>query len=227
LNVEKCRIQTNDSLDGGAYCKSSKKDMSNRRTITLAATGKVFEQPIGRFPSNLIHDGSAEVLALFPETTSVELNPDHKQTTGWFSKDREGAILRNYGGDSGSAARFFYCAKASKTERGKGNIHTTVKPVQLMNYLVTLITPPDGIVLDPFTGSGSTLVAAKAKGFKYIGVEREPEYHTIAEKRVQETDVEKDCLEELNSLSSLEETASEIPASPVVDVLDLLSGLDE
>ena len=80
-------------------------------------------------------------------------------------------------------SRFFYVAKASKRERGEGNNHPTVKPIKLMQYLITLVTPPGGIVLDPFAGSGSTGVACKSLGFEFIGIELNKEYVEIAEKR--------------------------------------------
>jgi DNA modification methylase len=82
------------------------------------------------------------------------------------------------------ASRFFYVAKASKRERGKDNIHPTVKPIKLMQYLIRLITPPGGIVLDPFMGSGSTGIAAKSLDFDFIGIELDPEYIKIANKRI-------------------------------------------
>jgi site-specific DNA-methyltransferase (adenine-specific) len=87
-------------------------------------------------------------------------------------------------GDSGSAARFFYTAKASKSERGEGNNHPTVKPVALMRWLVRMVTPPGGTVLDPFMGSGTTGVAAVQEGFRFVGIELEPEYVAIAERRI-------------------------------------------
>jgi site-specific DNA-methyltransferase (adenine-specific) len=88
-----------------------------------------------------------------------------------------------------------------------------------MEYLVKLITPVGGVVLDPFMGSGSTLVAAKAKEFQYVGIERELTYHAIAEKRVAETDIEKDYFD---LMESLEEESSEN-----TDCLDMMDGLDE
>jgi len=104
----------------------------------------------GRFPANLIHDGSDEVVECFPN----------------------------------DAARFFYCAKASKAERNDGNHHPTVKPLALMRYLVRLVTPPNGTVLDPFLGSGTTAIAAVLEGRDWIGIEREAEYCDIAEARI-------------------------------------------
>jgi site-specific DNA-methyltransferase (adenine-specific) len=84
----------------------------------------------------------------------------------------------------GTSARFFYCAKASKADRGE-NHHPTVKPTDLMRYLCRLVTPPNGIVLDPFMGSGSTGKAAMMEGFAFVGIEREAEYIDIAKARIQ------------------------------------------
>ena len=81
-------------------------------------------------------------------------------------------------------ARYFYCPKVSKCERGEDNTHPTVKPQELMKYLCRLVTPKNGTVLDPFMGSGSTGMAAKDEGFEFIGIEREKEYFEIAEKRI-------------------------------------------
>src|SRR5690606_37163254 len=100
-------------------------------------------------------------------------------TTGFL---RGITTTQNQHGDSGGASRFFYCAKASKKERGEGNNHPTVKPVKLMEYLITLITPPNGIVLDPFFGSGTTGVAAVTLGLHYIGFELDKTYCDIATK---------------------------------------------
>jgi DNA modification methylase len=93
----------------------------------------------------------------------------------------------------GDKARFYYCPKAKTKEREAGleapegqraNTHPTIKPLELMRYLTRLITPPQGIVLDPFTGSGSTGAAAMLEGFDFVGVEREPEYVEIARQRL-------------------------------------------
>ncbi len=90
--------------------------------------------------------------------------------------------------DSGGASRFFYVAKASKRDRNEGlelaNNHPTVKPTALMEYLVKLVTPPNGTVLDPFTGSGSTGKAAILQGFNFIGIEMTQEYVPIIEGRL-------------------------------------------
>jgi hypothetical protein len=141
----------------------------------------------GRWPANFIHDGSEEVLQLFPVTKSGSILPHHQQTSDSTKHSYEGGYAVKSmisHGDSGSAARFFYCAKASKADRGE-NHHPTVKPTDLMRYLCRLVTPPSGIVLDPFMGSGSTGKAAMMEGFAFVGIEREAEYIDIAKARIQ------------------------------------------
>ena len=84
-------------------------------------------------------------------------------------------------------SRFFYTAKASPSERSAGikrNIHPTVKPIEIMRYLCRLITPPNGLILEPFLGSGTTAIAAEKEGFNIIGIEREKEYYDIAQARI-------------------------------------------
>lgn len=126
----------------------------------------------------------------------------NERLTGWNRDEYDGTYTPNEAGrfpanvildeEAGrmldeqqeGASRFFYCAKASKKERGEGNNHPTVKPVKLMEYLVKLITPPDGIVLDPFLGSGTTLLVAEQLGRKSVGIELNPEYVKLAEERL-------------------------------------------
>lgn len=145
---------------------------------------------IGRWPANLIHDGSDEVMRLFPET-GPSPKPYVRKKVADGGIYREGAGRKPEGyvttspADAGSAARFFYCAKASKKDRGEDNKHPTVKPTDLMRYLVRLVTPPGGTVLDPFMGSGSTGKAAALEGFSFIGIEREAEYMEIARSRIE------------------------------------------
>ena len=146
------------------------------------------EAPAGRWPANLIHDGSDEVVGLFPQTTSGSFREGTIQQSRIHNvaKGVEAERVRNArASDSGSAARFFYCPKASKRERGEGNTHPTVKPTDLMRYLCRLVTPPGGVVLDPFMGSGSTGKAAVLEGFRFIGIEREAEYLEIARGRIE------------------------------------------
>jgi transposase-like protein len=88
--------------------------------------------------------------------------------------------------DVGGASRFFYCAKASKSDRGIGNTHPTVKPIKLMEYLIKLVTPPNGICVDPFSGSGTTAVSSMNVGVQYIGFELDENYYNIAQKRIED-----------------------------------------
>ncbi len=182
INIDDCRVETDDTYsypNGPGGCKSGNFHYQSRADTPAQSN------PLGRWPANFIHDGSDEVLELFPETTpskqsergKVEI---FKKENSWIGE----STVRGHN-DSESAARFFYCAKASRKERGEGNNHPTVKPLALMQYLVRLVTPPNGIVLDPFTGSGSTLIAAMREGFKYIGIELNEEYIEIVEKRLQ------------------------------------------
>lgn len=140
----------------------------------------------GRWPANLIHDGE-DVISYFPQAkgqqgkvTGTEPSNKTLNTYGEFSS-RSPSNPRK---DTGSAARFFYAAKVSKKDRDEDNTHPTVKPTDLMRYLCRLVTQPNGTILDPFMGSGSTGKAAMLEGFKFIGYEMEPEYLQIAESRI-------------------------------------------
>lgn len=145
----------------------------------------------GRFPANLIHDGSDEVLAHFPDSAGSGGSVPNVKITGYGDKNVGTGQSEYFGGErtkvdagTGSAARFFYCAKAAKKDRGADNNHPTVKPTELMRYLCRLVTPPGGTVLDPFMGSGSTGKAAMLEGFRFIGCEMSPEYLSIANTRI-------------------------------------------
>lgn len=138
--------------------------------------------PQGRWPANVIFDEEAGAMLdrQSGKLTSGRLLTHHKRggksKLGTFNiRDRTGESC-DFGGDSGGASRFFYCAKASRSERGVGNSHPTVKPIALMKYLVKLITPPNGTVLDPFAGSGSTLLACDDLKYSGIGIEKERDY---------------------------------------------------
>jgi len=149
------------------------------------------DTPGGRWPSNVMHDGSEQVQEIFPTTTSTEVSRQRTHKGIWSdNKDDDGDFMPAYG-DHGNASRYFYCAKTSKDERKSGlggeikaNTHPTVKPVELMRYLVRLVTPKGGLVLDPFMGSGSTGMAAREEDFQFVGIERELEYYEIAKARI-------------------------------------------
>jgi len=146
----------------------------------------------GRFPANLIHDNSEEVRECFPEQKSSgnRVNVQYKNPNNPVVNF--GGGIKNDFNDSGNASRFFksilYYPKASKSERtAQGTItngHPTIKPIALMEYLIKMVTPKGGTVLDPFAGSGSTLVAAKQNGYQYIGIEMTEEYIPIIEARL-------------------------------------------
>ena len=198
INVDGCRIETQQSrpliISKNGDSKACFGQGLNNSWQDPAGT------ILGRFPANVIHDGSDEVTALFPETQSRSSNTPQPIMTskgikgGAFGNDAarkpEGhpthpEYLRGGFDDSGSAARFFYCAKASRDERGPGNNHPTVKPLALIQYLVKLVTPPGGIVLDPFCGSGTLGIAAGKLGMKWQGIELNPKYIEIAERRIE------------------------------------------
>jgi DNA modification methylase len=139
----------------------------------------------GRFPANLAHDGSEGVLAGFPETKSGSIAPHHTRTTS-KTKNAYGAraaLQEETFGDAGSAARFFYTAKADDLDRAFSE-HPTVKPVSLMRWLVRMVTPPGGRVLDPFSGSGTTGHAALLEGFCATMIEREAQYQADIARRM-------------------------------------------
>ncbi len=185
INVDGCRIR--DGSETGGSRPDYKANYGNA-VYGKGMGGGQHENVSGRWPANLIHDGSEEVVELFPQTGV---------SRGGRIGNKDGGIAVPGGrfekgdpgfGDSGSAARFFYCAKASKRERGTDNKHPTVKPVALMRYLCRLVTPPGGVILDPFMGSGSTGLAARAEGFRFIGIENDAESFDTAEARLYNND---------------------------------------
>lgn len=214
LNIDGCRVETDENLNGGAYAKTSVKGSGS--SYTLGVTDRVYSQPPGRWPANIVHDGSDEVVGLFPERDGATSN-SRSGVSGIAAAGLGARPVTPGRGDSGSAARFFYCAKASRKDRDEGlehmpkraggmvsntsgqhitrrdegykpepraNTHPTVKPTALMQWLCRLVTPPGGVILDPFMGSGSTGKAALLEGFKFIGIEKEDEYMPIAEARI-------------------------------------------
>lgn len=237
LNIDGCRVATDGEViragmsdpgkrgqGAGEYCVSTrdkeKFNQAQRESLERA-------NAMGRWPANLIHDGSDEVLAAFPQAPGQQAAvsstaPSAKTSNVYGAMKREPMVENTWDGDPGrpaprseadkSAARFFYCAKASRADRNdgltssnqpavamhatmgdreradwkarNGNHHPTVKPTDLMAYLCRLVTPPGGVVLDPFMGSGSTGKAAMREGFRFIGIEREAEYAAIARARI-------------------------------------------
>lgn len=142
----------------------------------------------GRFPANIILD--EEAAAMLDGQSGISQSKKSMRGVGLSNSGVYGKGDLNFDtkrghNDFGGASRFFYCAKASKKERGEGNNHPTVKPIKLIEYLVKLITPPDGISLDPFMGSGTHALVCKKLNRNYIGFEISKEYCDIAEKRIE------------------------------------------
>ena len=221
LNIDACRVgdevlpaheSGHNALMGGLYGKSE-------------TGGVITPERIGRYPANLIHDGSDEVLAHFPDSAgsggsvpNVKISGYGDGAVGTGSAEYLGGERTKVDCGTGSAARFFYCAKSSKRDRNEGldhfpavqtnfaagtglskngdgspqnqdptakNPHPTVKPTELMRYLCRLVTPPGGLIVDPFAGSGSTGKAAILEGFQFIGFELDPQYTAIANARLE------------------------------------------
>lgn len=205
INIDGCRVDGRERTDYGL--KNSKR--SRGVAYGMPTESANFDGSKGRWPANFIHDGSDEVLAGFPQSSVTGKRTDRSKSatvgrTVWGVDNHKSTEYT----DSGSTARFYYCAKTSRRDRHegvgdpgpqlkhgstlreventhtKGNNHPTVKPTDLMRYLCRLVTPPRGVILDPFMGSGSTGKAAMIEGFGFIGIELEPEYFSIAEQRI-------------------------------------------
>ena len=221
INIDGCRVDfVSDEDRQESTAKNQHQDFGTEPMTNNTVYGDYSMMkptnynPPGRFPANFIHDGSDEVLELFPDSKGGAYPAKRGQavnTSFTGGQETEGGFRAM--GDDGSAARFFYCAKANKKDRNEGldgfaekrpdertvigmgtfeekgvakqaNHHPTVKPTNLMRYLCRLVTPPNGLILDPFTGSGSTGKAAVLEGFGFIGVEQSAEYVEIAKARI-------------------------------------------
>ena len=179
LRIDDCRVG-NEKIKNGRFNRKES-DPKKIKFVDKPTEKKIVQ---GRWPANLIHDGSEEVVNLFPEVQGLvgSKAKGMVQFLGTKKRSQSG----NIGGeiDFGSAARFFYCAKASNSDRGKGNNHPTVKPIDLMRYLIRLVCPVGSVVLDPFMGSGTTGKAALEEGMEFIGIEQSAEYMDISKKRL-------------------------------------------
>lgn len=223
INIDESRVGNGeDKIQGG--CKTKGSAWNKSMVFSQEHKDKIYSQ--GRFPANLIHDGSEEVMACFPETKSGGGDRRSKNSSSVFNPNENRLEPAIFEANQGNASRFFksiiYTSKPSKAERNKGcepvfnlfeqsdgleekkggsyefrqdgsldgqipsnkNFHPTVKPIELMEYLIKMITPKGGIVLDPFMGSGSTGCGAVKNGFDFIGIDLTPEYLEIAEKRI-------------------------------------------
>ncbi len=200
INIDGCRIaytKDNPPIPQIAQNKrnvQSSKTMYDGQSMSKSKTKAVIGgSEIGRFPANVIHDGSDTVVKDFARFGKSVSKKGKRRTAKVDNNTRllnssQVQVNCEYE-DSGTVARFFFCAKASTKERSEGisskkNTHPTVKPTALMQYLVRLVTPKNGICLDPFMGSGTTGVACMKEGFRFIGVELEEEYYDIAIQRI-------------------------------------------
>lgn len=221
LNIDACRVAADDA-QGGTYAIKRLLPGAQVNDTGVWKQDAIYEGEMkpGRWPANFIHDGSEEVVALFPKEAgaSAPVTGREPSSNGFSGPVNFSGMMgrlnsqHSFQGDSGSAARFFYCPKVSSSERNAGcehlpdrewanegipqperakrpfnpskNNHPTVKPIALMRWLCRLITPPGGVVLDPFMGSGSTGVAALQEGLLFLGIDKTPEWHPIAEARL-------------------------------------------
>jgi DNA modification methylase len=183
INVDGCRVEGEGNKtfarDAGA------RDREQYRTGTTV--GAAIATDRGRWPANIIHDGSEEVVGAFPDgcgQTGPEIRSRNTPKTaavyGRFGEPSRDGIPHD---TPGSAARFFYTAKADADDR-IGSKHPTVKPVDLMQWLVRLVTPKGGLVLDPFAGTGTTAEAAFREGMRAVLIEREAEYQDDIRRRM-------------------------------------------
>ncbi len=190
-------LAVSSALPEGQHCSGlSMEPFTNATGSELKTLEESVTQAILNIAPRFWHESGLARLSLTSSPVSVVVQ---KEPTGittitashWKSDGSAAPVtysitpLSLAAGERDSVARFKYCAKASKADRGDGNTHPTVKPTDLMRYLCRLVTPPGGTVLDPFMGSGSTGKAAVLEGFRFIGVEREADYFKIAQQRIQ------------------------------------------
>ncbi len=225
INVDGCRVEGPKGWPDSKQYSNGIAWGDNKEAVYTQDNSENPSKNIGRWPANLIHNGDPEVLELFPESgitkparTGIRGGKSLFGEIGMGSPDKLGTWPADMGG---SAARFFYCAKASKADREDGlahmptatasemtggrkegsaglndpragagrtnggrNTHPTVKPTALMAYLCRLVTPPGGVVLDPFMGSGSTGRGAMLGGFRFIGIEMDPYFTLLSQCRI-------------------------------------------
>lgn len=218
INIDACRIPVDAAADASqlrVMNRGARAGDSNDQAWGYSKGGgdqPPVVRPEGRWPANLAHDGSDEVLDQFPgapgakaDVTGCEPSCAKQGVNTFNPMDRRHFSPAR--GDAGSAARFFFCAKPSSKERHlgmdhpgvrfphgstlrniedaekRGNHHPTLKPIKLMRWLVRLVCPPGGTVLDMYCGSGTTGFAAIEEGFSFIGIERDAKYASIATAR--------------------------------------------
>ncbi len=190
MNIDSCRVKVDPKDNIFAKNPHTKGGFGHAGASVYGKSSgaDAYDPKAGRFPANFIHDGSEEVTSKFPyskDGVAVGRNKKQGEASGnkvYGKRDVDTKDV-SYGGE-GSAARFFYCSKANKNDRDEGNKHPTVKPTDLMRYLVRLVTRKGGVVLDPFMGSGSTGKACVAEGMKFYGMELEKESYITSKLRL-------------------------------------------
>lgn len=233
INIDGSRIQYNGEKPSSFFYEKERKNVGFKLS---SGNKKITSTPDkGRWPANIILDEeSAEML---DEQSGITISKKNKKNDQRYEGNlwkKGNRTHENSYNDSGGASRFFYCAKASASERNKGlegmplkekktmnsfsnncefdptktqnkcdspqkNFHPTVKPIALMKYIIKLLAPPGNpTLLDPFAGSGSTLIAAKELGINAIGIEKEQEYCEIANKRIENTIIDQKQMDLFN-----------------------------
>lgn len=203
LNIDACRVPTTDKLSGGHASAGQQMSDGWRRpwmddpdavkaNIERSRASVAKSESLGRWPANVVLDES-QAAELDRQSGNVKTG-----ATKPYRRDPDSDPMFKVGklmthsqpASEGGASRFFYVAKAPKSERPvvDGVAHSTVKPLTLMRWLVRMVTPPGGTVLDPFAGSGTTLEAAMLEGFNAVGVEREADYLPLIRARIDRAD---------------------------------------
>ena len=181
INVDGCRVGTEARLNQSA----GNKNLQHRTTVTPVSSHNETDgrECVGRWPANIIHDGSNEA------ALSLKSGARFFYTAKAAKDDRNDGcdhfpMITHQSGMGGAMPMDDDGNDRDRFKAQSRNHHPTVKPTMLMAYLCRLVTQPGGVVLDPFMGSGSTGKAATINGFRFIGIERDPEYHKISEARI-------------------------------------------
>jgi site-specific DNA-methyltransferase (adenine-specific) len=216
INIDKSRVGT-ETLGGGTIPDLNQKDGEQGiyQGTKIGAARKEHPTYTGRFPANLLHDGSDEVVSEFPnESERFFKSFLYCPKASKAERDRgcEGMETKQtMGGGGMNNTEDDVCGKYGSIKAPGKNSHPTVKPLALMKYLIQMITPGGGVVLDPFAGSGSTLVAAKELGYNFIGIELTPEYIPIIQARLGGVEVEKIQRETPIIATAVDSTKKELP----------------
>jgi site-specific DNA-methyltransferase (adenine-specific) len=207
LNIDGCRVDTNGEDRSARY--NGKPALGGCGGVNYAGKmSEVWDAPSGRWPANLIHDGSDEVVALTGEQARFfycAKASKRDRNEGLEGFEAKATAFGNQA--QAELKRGNLCHDDGKSGMNKvkmrQNTHPTVKPTDLMRYLCRLVTPPNGVVLDPFMGSGSTGKAAMLEGFQFIGIERDAEYMEIAKARIEAATIKDNPSPQLDLLENV------------------------